>query len=430
MIGREMKQEVDLTADDLLRHPVWIGVHNFDIDQPWCEQADETTVRPWTGDLPFNEDRGMAIISAEFRLADGSAYSGYCHVISKNWDTPEIPIGRIEGRKGAALSWSEMHGGETLSKILLQTPVIFVGDRSFDFQLRTEVLRKDQVREFFTSIGKRPNDVFPIEFSGRPGLASAISSGEIDGFYSFPLWSEHYEIVNGESILEEPANVPSRTKIETRPDNKNNDPGSSVDSLGIAILTSDANGSRDELTLKDLKKSPVWVRVEASDPSKPFPPRHRFVPWTGSLPVDSEDYFVFVVASFHLRDGTLLEGFARAVPENWVNIVPAPMRVGPDRVIQGAPPAKRFGGSPLAIIGEHLPTVFIEEKKFCFWCGPKVDLEELRRLFYALLSKDPTRVFPITFRCAPGYATGIIEGVIHGFYEPQFVSGKAPRITP
>src|SRR5689334_3630758 len=57
----EMKQDYDLTPEDFLRYPVWIGVHNYDYGQPWYEKADEQTFRPWTEPLPFAEKRGTPL---------------------------------------------------------------------------------------------------------------------------------------------------------------------------------------------------------------------------------------------------------------------------------------------------------------------------------------------------------------------------------
>jgi len=53
-----MRQEYDLTPADFNRCPVWVSVHNHDSDEPWYDQADENTFRPWTGALPFAEPRG------------------------------------------------------------------------------------------------------------------------------------------------------------------------------------------------------------------------------------------------------------------------------------------------------------------------------------------------------------------------------------
>src|SRR5438876_535495 len=259
----EMKQESELTLADFLRHPIWIGVHNYDVDEPWYEESDEETVRPWTGQLPFAETRGTALVAARFLLADGSVYPGYCCAVANDWDKPQVPVSGAPQAK--ALSWSAMHGGVALSILLLQSPTIFVGGRSFDFQLRVPELRRGYIREFYSALGKSPTDVFPIQFKAESGLASGIVSGTVDGFFNFPL-----------------------------------------------------------------------------------------------------------------HDGNVYQGYVRAVPENWADIDPSPTLLGGGHVIQGSSPRKRFGGSPLAVVGEHQPCLFIGNRKFFFWCGPRCDLDELR----------------------------------------------------
>ena len=87
----------------------------------------------------------------------------------------------------------------------------------------------------------------------------------------------------------------------------------------------------------------------------------------------------------------------------------------------------RYGGSPLAIIGEQRPSVFIKGQRFPFWFGGKDDPDELRRQFYKALRKQPEDIFPIRFEGAPGLATGIVSGEMNGFYLLSWPGGK-PRI--
>lgn len=44
----ELKQIGALSLSDFLRHPVWVGVHTRDTDEPWYDETDEETYRPWT----------------------------------------------------------------------------------------------------------------------------------------------------------------------------------------------------------------------------------------------------------------------------------------------------------------------------------------------------------------------------------------------
>src|SRR5438552_16309205 len=62
----EMKQESELTLADFLRHPIWIGVHNYDVDEPWYEESDEETVRPWTGSYRSRRLGGPHLLQRDF----------------------------------------------------------------------------------------------------------------------------------------------------------------------------------------------------------------------------------------------------------------------------------------------------------------------------------------------------------------------------
>src|SRR5215475_9468923 len=94
----ELKQEGDLTQADFERFPVWIGVHNYDSDEePWYEESDEETYRPWTGPLPFAEEKGIALVATTFQFADGSIYAGYCQATWENWDTTPPPSKAMDG---------------------------------------------------------------------------------------------------------------------------------------------------------------------------------------------------------------------------------------------------------------------------------------------------------------------------------------------
>src|SRR5690349_7016174 len=124
----EMKQEYDLSAADFLRHPAWVGVHNYDSGEPWYKKADEETFRPWLGPLPFVETRGFVLVSATFDLADGSSYSGFCRSVGHDWDMSFESM-------GGPRSWTETHGGGQLSVLGLQCPTLFVDDRQLYFEL-------------------------------------------------------------------------------------------------------------------------------------------------------------------------------------------------------------------------------------------------------------------------------------------------------
>lgn len=70
-------QYVDLAAEHFTRHPVWISVHVADTDEPWYDDTDEETFRPWLGALPVGPDDGLFLLRATFTLADGTALPGF-----------------------------------------------------------------------------------------------------------------------------------------------------------------------------------------------------------------------------------------------------------------------------------------------------------------------------------------------------------------
>jgi len=196
----ELKQIYDLRPEDFVRQPVLVGVHNFDYGQPWYELSDEQTFRPWTGPLPFAEERGFVLVAATFELADGSGYPGYFWAVRENWDEPLPPRKMRDGNYTKPLQWSARRGGSPLSILSLHCPVIFVGGRSLDFHLKREPRRKAHIQDFYATIGKPPGAVFPVRFFADPKLASRIIEGRMDGFYTFPL-DKPFEINTGAAEL-------------------------------------------------------------------------------------------------------------------------------------------------------------------------------------------------------------------------------------
>jgi hypothetical protein len=121
----EMKQVYEPAASDFERYPVWIGVHNYDYGQPWHRFSDEQTFRPWTGPLPFTEERGVVLVTATFELADGSRYSGYVRAVREDWDVPLPPRRMRDGSYTKAKQWSARRCGSPLSILSLHLPVMF-----------------------------------------------------------------------------------------------------------------------------------------------------------------------------------------------------------------------------------------------------------------------------------------------------------------
>lgn len=197
----ELRQIWDLRLPDFERHPLWIGVHNFDIDEPWYDKADDQTYRPWTGPLPFSERRGIVLVRAEFELNDGSIFPGCFHPVRDNWDEPLPPRRMRDGNYTKPLQWSARRGGSPLSVLSLHLPAIFINGQAFGFHLlRRPEMRKEHIQSFYAALRKSPSDVFPVRFEATPGLFTGVTSGRMEGFYTFPL-DKPFEIDTGESLL-------------------------------------------------------------------------------------------------------------------------------------------------------------------------------------------------------------------------------------
>jgi hypothetical protein len=149
----ELKQFADLTPADFERHPVWVACHTEDYAEPWFNDTDEETFRPWMGALPVGPSDGMLLVHATFEAHDGSGHNGFL--------TPAL----TEGDLGT-----------------LQ-PHVFVGGKSFGFWGSMFGIRADQRMAFYTALGKSPEAIFPMRFSTHTGLATGVVAGQVDGFY-------------------------------------------------------------------------------------------------------------------------------------------------------------------------------------------------------------------------------------------------------
>jgi hypothetical protein len=95
----------------------------------------------------------MLLVRATFELHDGSRHDGFL--------TPAFREGEI----GA------LH------------PHLLVGDKSFGFWGGMFGVRADRRSAFYKALGKRPEAIFPIQFSADPNLATGVVTGRVDGFY-------------------------------------------------------------------------------------------------------------------------------------------------------------------------------------------------------------------------------------------------------
>ncbi len=148
----ELKQFGELTADDFEREPVWISCHVEDYDEPWYDKTDEETFRPWSGKLPVSASLGMLLVRASATLADGSTHPGFF--------TP----------------------AETDELGLIQ-PQVFVAGRMFSFWGGVTGIPRPYRDDFYRSISRGPDAVFPIRFAAAPEFVEITNTIEVQGFY-------------------------------------------------------------------------------------------------------------------------------------------------------------------------------------------------------------------------------------------------------
>ena len=149
----ELKQFGELSPADFQRHPVWIACHTEDFAEPWFNETDEETFRPWTSALPVGPSDGMSLVRATFELHDGSRHDGFLTPASKEGD-----LGTLQ-------------------------PHLFVSGKSFGFWGGMAGVRPDRRTALYEALGKGPEALFPIRFSTDADLATGVAAGQIDGFY-------------------------------------------------------------------------------------------------------------------------------------------------------------------------------------------------------------------------------------------------------
>jgi hypothetical protein len=153
-IGRpELRQFGVLSPIDFDRHPVWIACHTEDQAEPWFEETNEETFRPWLGSLPVEPSDGMLLVRATLELRDGSLYRGFI--------TPAFK----EGDLGA-----------------LQ-PQIFVEDERFGFWGGMFDASAEKKAAFYSAMRKGSEAIFPLRFAADRGLSKGFVSGTLEGFY-------------------------------------------------------------------------------------------------------------------------------------------------------------------------------------------------------------------------------------------------------
>jgi hypothetical protein len=167
----QLVQFGDLTPAHFAAHPAWIQCHVVDYDEPWHDETDEETFRPWTGPLPAGPEEGILLVAADLTLADGTSLKGFL--------TPAFP-----------------DAGD--DPVLLGTiqPQIFLpsGRRESFWDGMFARSAADRAR-LYAELGRTAERVFPIRFRAKAGLTTGLASGEIAGFYAHDQPSDRPKVV-------------------------------------------------------------------------------------------------------------------------------------------------------------------------------------------------------------------------------------------
>jgi hypothetical protein len=155
-----LRQFGDLTPADFERHPVWVNCHGIDYDEPWYEETDEETFRPWLKSTPADPAETMFLVRASLLLADGTKLSGFI--------TPQHPQ-ENEGKPDFGL---------------IQPQLFLPNGKRVPFWFGIMTPPKELMADMYTSLGKTESQVFPLAFTAEEGLALGTVSGTVYGFCS------------------------------------------------------------------------------------------------------------------------------------------------------------------------------------------------------------------------------------------------------
>jgi hypothetical protein len=152
----QLVQFGSLTAAHFAEHAVWAACNSFDYDEPWYDDTDEETFRPWRGALPVDAEIGMFLVRARFTTYDGMQLPGFI--------TP-TPTDRAD-EMGTVQPYVFLPSGELVG-----------------FWLGIMVERATEELSALTAeLQREPSAIFPIQFAVDPGVATGLRFGAVDGF--------------------------------------------------------------------------------------------------------------------------------------------------------------------------------------------------------------------------------------------------------
>jgi hypothetical protein len=154
----ELKQFGTLTQADFNRFPIWVGVHTCDYGEPWYDETDEETFRPWLGELPINPKIGMFLVRSQIVLADGTRFVGFI--------TPIIGTGEVADSE---LRNVQPHLFDSQGNLISFWGGLFG-------------VSEDGKKSTYDALDRASKQVFPFRFTADPGLTVGSQSGEVRGF--------------------------------------------------------------------------------------------------------------------------------------------------------------------------------------------------------------------------------------------------------
>ncbi|MEZ5987798.1 MAG: hypothetical protein R3F30_01460 [Planctomycetota bacterium] len=154
----------DLRAEDFEHHPVWASCHSFDLYEPWFEETDEETFRPWEGHVPIDPEDGLFLVRATMTFADGRRFPGFL--------TPVHP--------------------EDEGDLELLRPHLFAKGLNIGFWSGVPRIHEGNKASFDAALGTGHAGVFPIEARCDVGLADGVCVATLEGFYH---WVNAHEVV-------------------------------------------------------------------------------------------------------------------------------------------------------------------------------------------------------------------------------------------
>jgi hypothetical protein len=150
----ELVQFSELRSHHFERHPVWVGCHTVDYDEPWYEDTNEETFRPCVDATVKVSRNAILLVRADARLADGTLLDAFL--------TPTVD-----------------------EDIKANQPHIISADSAPRPFWYGRMRPSDQQRSlFYVSLNRGAAQVFPIVFSPRAGLTPAWRAIAVHGFCS------------------------------------------------------------------------------------------------------------------------------------------------------------------------------------------------------------------------------------------------------